>query len=362
MATQKDLRFIYQSKNSTAGLTDILAEVYLNKVAKAVAGSAISFTATANGSVITALDATNSPGVYEVLIKAADLTAYGVAQGQYNALEVVVNSTSTPAEAIFRTELTVANTDDIDLKLGTPAGASVSADIAQVETNVLAIKADLETGSSSLANIFAAVQAIQNGVISNGIGYVIPALIIPASGSTTYKIPITVMNNDGALVDPTSNTVTVGLLNAAGTDRGSYLTGASGSPATVSATRDSVGQYHVVVVVPSTAVQEDLIFSFAYSIGANAMVRYGQSQTITDVNADGFALQTTLLNVQTTVNSTQALASGSNGFAAINSAVAALQADLDTNVEGSGFSNSTDSLHQISAYMRANLYTGGRAV
>lgn len=370
MAVQKDFRIEYQSKNFTTGLTDVKAQVYLNGVAKATGGTAITATANANGSKITELDATNSPGIYEVLLKAADLTAWGVAQGQANFLAVDIDSTSKSAPAPFRALLTVASDDDIDVKLGTPAGASVSADIAAVKTDTAAIKADLETGSSSLANILAAIQSVQNGVISNGIGYVIPALIIPASSSTTYRIPITVMNNDGALVDPTSNLVTVGLLNAAGTDRGSFLTGSSGSPATVAATRDSLGQYHVNVVIPSSAVQEDLIFSFAYTIGANAMVRFGQSQTITDVNADGLALQSTLLAVKSDVED------ATNGLAAIKAAVngvqttatanataiAALQSDVTSNVEGAGFSNTTDSLHQISTYLRANLFTGGRAV
>lgn len=342
MAVQKDLRILYQAKNNTTGLTDVKAQVYFNGVAKATGGTAITATPNAAGSKVTELDATNSPGYYEVLLKAADLTTWGVSQSGANVIDGEVDSTSKPASAPFRYDLTVANTDDIDKKLGAPAGATVSADIA---------------------NILLAIQAVQNGVISNGVGYVIPSLIIPPSGSTTYRIPITIMNNDGALVDPTSNLVTVGLLNSAGADRGSFLTGSSGTPATVAATKDSTGQYHVNVVIPSTAVQEELLFSFAYTIGSNAMVRFGQSQTITDVNADGLALQSTLLATQTTVNSIQSeVTDATNGLPAIKTAVVGIQADITNNVEGAGFSNTTDSLHAIATYVIANLFTGGRAV
>ena len=39
-----------------------------------------------------------------------------------------------------------------------------------------------------------------------------------------------------------------------------------------------------------------------------------------------------------------------------------LQSDIMNNVEGAGFSNSTDSLHEISLYMRDNLFLGGKAI
>lgn len=371
MASQKPLRILYQAKNNTTGLTDVKAQVYLNGVAKAVGGSAI---------VLSEVDSVNSPGLYELLILAATLTTWGVAAGSYNCIEGYIDSVSHSAKAPFREELTVANTDDIDSKLGspagasvsadiaaikselgTPAGASVSADIAAVKADTAAIKVDVESAASSLPNILAAVQAIQNNA---GFAIPVPAqVIIPPSGSNTYKIPLTIYNEKNQLVDPDSSSIIVGLVNYAGVDRGSYLTGSSGSPATVAATRDSLGQYHVDVVIPSSAPQEELIFTFSYAIGGAATARKAVTVAVTDVNADGFALQTTLLATQTTVNSIQSeVTDGSSGLAAIKSAVDALQSDVTSNVEGAGFDNSTDSLVQISSFLRANLYQGGRAV
>lgn len=402
MATQKDLRFIYQSKNNITGLTDVRAQIYVDGLAKAVGVNAINATPNANGSQISEVDATNAPGIYEVFIAAADLTAWGVAAGSYSALEARIDSASKAAPAIFRQEETVANLDDIntrlgapvgasisadiaaiETKLGTPAGASVSADIAAIKSDTGAIKADLETGPNSLATILSNIQSLQNASIGNGVGFVLPMMLIPASGSNTYRIPITIQNNDGALIDPTSNLVTVGVLNAAGTDRGGYLTGSSGSPATVAATRDSVGQYHVMFVVPSTAVEEDLNFSFAYTVGSNAMVRYGQAQLLTDMAASGFALQSTLLAVQTTVNAIDSeVTNGTYGLAAIEAiltngtyGLAAIEALLVNGTyglsalqvqgaatQGVGFTGSTDSLHAIRAFLDANVYSGGRAI
>jgi hypothetical protein len=398
MATQKQLRFLYQAKNNATGLTDVKAQVYLNGVAKAVNGSSI---------VGTELDATNSPGVYEIILTAAMLTAYGVVAGSYAALEVKVDSATKSAETIFRQELTVANIDDIDTKIGSPVGASVSADIAAVKSDTAAIKVDLESGTSSLATILAAINQIKANA---GFAVPVPATLVkPASGSNTYRIPVTLYNESNALVDADTNSIAVSLVNQSGADRSSYLTGASGTSAPM--VRDSLGQYHIDIAIPSTAAQEELLFNFAYSIGSVATARRTVTEIITDVNADGFALQTTLVATQTTVNAINALitdptnglaniesqisngtyglsalqtlstaiqsllTNGTYGLSAINTAVGAVNTTLANATyglsalqvqgaasQGTGFVSSTDSLHAISLYLSANVYSGGRAV
>ncbi len=420
MSGPRDLRLIYQAKNNTTGLTDVKGQFYVNGVAKATGTSAL---------VFTALDATNAPGVYYCDVPAATLTSWGLTAGASFDVEVSINSATAPAQAIFRATLSVSNPDDIisiigttstgsvsgdiaaiQTKLGSPAGASVSADIASVKSDTSAIKADLETGSASLSTILSNIQALQNASISNGVGFVLPTMIIPATGSNSYLVPITVLNNEGALIDPNSNLITVGVKNSAGVDRGSFLVGSSGTPATVSATRTGTGQYNVTVSIPSTEVEEELIFSFSYVIGSNAMVRYGVSQTLADANAAGYALQSTLLATQTTVNNINTLATsstygfaalqallanGTYGLAALAAAIATVQTTVSSNnglltngtyglaalqaylssgayslptilaaeqaSQGSGFVGSTDSLHAISQYLQNNVYAGGRA-
>lgn len=398
MAVQKPVRFLYQSKNNRTGLTDVKAKVFFNGVSKAVGASAIT---------LTELDSVNMAGIYELLIPAATLTSWGAAQGQMNVIEGVIDSVTAPAPAPFREEITVANSDDLDIKLGTPVGVSVSADVAAVKSDTSAIKIDLETGASSLATILAAVQAIQNNA---GFAVPVPATLIkPASGSNTYRIPVSLYNTKNALVDADTNSIVVTLVNQAGADRSTYLTGnAAGSAPMV---RDSLGQYHVDVAIPSTASQEELLFNFAYAIGGAVTARRAVSEIISDVNADGFALQSTLLTTQTTVNAINALVTDPvNGLANIESQIAngtyglnalqvlssaiqallnngtyglsAIQTALTGNTallnnatyglsalqvqgaatQGSGFVAGTDDLHSFSTFVRANLYSGGRAV
>lgn len=499
-ATQNDLRITYQSRNNTTGLTDVKAQVYLNGVAKAVGGSAI---------VLTEVDATNSPGMYELVIAAATLTGWGVTgAGTLNVLSGWIDSVAKPAPSPFKAELTVANLDDIDSKLGVPATTTIAADIAAVKSdtastlstvgtinsNVSAIKADIETGPYKLQNILEGVQAIQNQA---GFALPIPAeMLVPVTGSTPYRLPLTIYDNVNALVDPEDQWIQATVANQTGTDEGAYLTGFStglkekqnitavadvagslnnkyfyinepgagvgayvwfnvngagvdpgpfgtrtavpvaiatgASAATVAAAvavainaltgrftatavgaivtvynvvsgttaaatdagatgftftviiagdattkyamavRDSLGQYHVDVAIPSTAtVDDELIFSFAYSIGAAPTVRKSVTILVDNV-ATGGALQSTLLAVQTTVNTIEATVdSVTYGNAAIKTAVDGIQTDVTTalgdlttvlanqaDIEGTGFVTGTDSLHQLSL----RIFTGGRAV
>jgi hypothetical protein len=347
----KPLYILYQAKNNTTGLTDVKAQIYFNGTAKLVGASAL---------LLTELDSTNSPGLYQLMVSAAQLTTMGVATGQVNTVEGYIDSVTKPAKAPFREEVEVTDTDDLGVLVGTPAGASVSADIAAVKTDTAAIKVDLETGTNSLANILAAINSIKNGA---GFAVPVPAeMIIPSSGSNAYLIPVTFYNAANTLIDPDTNTVTVGLINQAGTSRTSYLS-------STTMTRASTGQYTVTTTIPNTAPEEQLIFSFSYSINSAATVRKATTDVITDINAAGLALQSTLLATQTTVNAINTLTTdATNGLAAIKtavttvgSAVTSLQTDVTNNIEGSGFTNATDSLHQISLAI-ANIGVGGRAV
>ena len=333
MAVQKDVRFLYQAKNNTTGLTDVKAQVFLNGSAKAVGGSAL---------VLTEVDATNAPGLYELLIPSASLVTWGVLQSGEFTIEGIIDSATQPAPAPFKQLVTVASEDDVDVaiagietKLGTPAGASVSADIAALLT---------------------AVQVIQNNA-----GFAIPVpsqLAKPATGSNVYRIPLTIYNDANALIDPDSNSIVVSLANSAGTDRGSMLTGYTAGSAP--AVRDSLGQYHIDVTIASTAVEEELIFDFAYAIAAAATARKCTTVVVSNASITGFALQSTLLDVQTTIGAidtntaaTQTLAAGADGFAAIKADTAAIKSDVESGTYG---------LSAIHTFLVANVYIGGKAV
>lgn len=372
MATQKPLRFIYQSRNSITGLTDVKAQIYVNGAPKAVGANAIAATELAYG-------------IYEVVITAANLTAWGVAPGAYTALEAVIDSTLQPNRAIFRQELTLSNLDDIDTHLSTQDTA-----IAAVKSDTAAIKVDLETGPAALTVLSTKLDKILN---NSGFALSVPEqLLRPASGSNPYRITQTFYDdqNEG-LVDVDTNAITVTVMNQAGADRSSYLVGyvagSSGAPGSAPAVRDSQGQYHVDLSIPSTAAQEQLNFTFSYAIRGQATARKGTSVIITDVQAQGFALQSTLLDVQTRAtdvqtkvnDATYGLAAANTlqsaiktqtdkigdatfGLSVIRSALGLLQTDVTNNVEGAGFMTGTDSLHAISQFLIQNVVSGGRAV
>lgn len=354
----------YQSKNNTTGLTDVKAQVYLNGVAKLVGASAV---------VLTEVDATNSPGLYQLLLTALQLTTMGVVTGQVNSLVAYIDSVTKPGKAPLRIEVELYDLDDLVTLVGTPANVTVSADIAAVKTDTAAIKVDLESGASSLPTILAAINSIKNNA-----GFSVPVptpMLVPNTGSNTYLIPVTIYNEANTLIDPDSNTITVSVANQAGTSRNTYLSATT-------MTRLSTGQYTVVVTIAAAAPEEQLLFSFAYAIGGNATVRKASTNVIPDVTADGLALQSTLLATQTTVNANNALLSNATyGLSALQVIEAANQGTLNNAtyglpalqtqgaanasalaaIEGTGFVTGTDSLHQLSQAI-ANIGVGGRAV
>jgi len=365
----KPLPLSYQGKNNSTGLT-IKAQAYLNGVAKAVGVSALT---------LSELDSTNVPGIYIGSISAAQLVSWGAANG--DTVRVEMDATNSGKSSPYPISFTVSSisTDDLDAHLGTQDTA-----IAAVKSDTAAIKSDLESGSADLANILAAVQAIQNNA---GFAMPVPAqLIKPGSGSNTYRIPLTFYNSQNALIDPDGKSVIVSLVNQSGADRGSYLVGSAGSPGTVAATWDSLGQLHVDVSIPSTASQEQLTASFAYAIGGAGTVRKSVTEIVSDVTADGFALQSTLTSVQSDVSAiksdvenatsgvvaikteldavkiqTDKIGDATIGLSAIKTAVNGVLAEAQNNIEGTGFNATTDSLHAIAAFLTANVYSGGRA-
>jgi hypothetical protein len=358
MAT-KQIEIAYQAKNNTTGLVDVKAQCYFNGTAKATGSVGSPIT-------LTEQDATNSPGLYVLTIPAATLTTWGVTTGQSNTVTGYINSVTQPARAPFREEVQVYDSDDIEVLLGTPAGASVSADILTANTAIAAVKVDLESGTNSLANILAAITAIQNNA-----GFSIPfagPFVIPSSGSNAYLIPLTFYNSVNTLIDPDSNTVTMALVNQSGTSRGSYL-GAT------TAVRVSAGRYTVAISVPSTAIEEQWTLSASYSIGGAATVRNSVADVILDILAAGTALQSTLLATQTTVGTINtAIANGTYGLSALQTQGATTSTNVLANntILSNGtyglsalqslLANGTYGLNALLTAISAGGSVGGRAV
>ena len=398
----------YTSRNNQSGLADVKGQIYVDGIPKAIGASALSFTE---------LDATNAAGVYILVISAALLSSYGVSNGQN--VEVYINSASKSAPAQFKQIVSSISTDDLDSHLTSQDGVLTSIQTTGTDTNtkVGAIKVDLESGPYNLSNLAASIAAVQSAVsaIQNTTNFSasIPEPITrPASGSNTFRLPIRIFNERGQMADADSNLINVAVSNQAGVDRGSILTGYSAGLAP--AVRDSQGVYHIDMAIPSSQALEGLNFTFTYAVASVAFNQGRAGAVVSDVQADGFALQTTLLNVQTTVNDADALLNnatyglsaantlhlaiqsllqnGTYGLSALQSilsngtyglsalqtilsngvyglqAANTLQNTISTNVnsananlsliEGSGFATANDSLNAISA----RVYSGGRAI
>lgn len=377
----KTQRLIYTAKNFEAGLTDVTASIRRNgaSVATGVALSEVSL------------------GRYELVLSPATITGYGGA----GYFDFYINSASKSAPATA--SRWILENDEDDLRAGQLA---VEAKVDIIDTNVDAIKADVQSGTFGLAALKALIDSVQSSVsnIQNATRFVaaIPAnLIKPSSGSTSYRIPIRVYNGAGALEDPDTNSVAVSITDESGNDKTSYLAGFVAGP--VNATRTGVGVYYIDMAIPSTADLEQLNFNFAYSEASVAISAVRTSQVISDTQASGFALETTaqdiltdtadmqprVNDIQTKINSATfglsalkdlidildlnvdstlaAVNNGTYGLSAIKTAldskasqasVTAVQTTLDSDVKGTGFSNTTDSLKAISD----RIYTGGEAV
>lgn len=126
-------------------------------------------------------------------------------------------------------------------RVGSPAGASVSADLAAVQTSVNNLN-----NLSALANLFGPSQ-----------------LEIPVSGSIAYPLTLTVKDSEGHLVD-LSASPTVTAANAAGTDRSGNLSAVS---------HPGTGQYAFTYAVQSTAVQEGISIKASGTASSDSTTR-----------------------------------------------------------------------------------------
>ncbi len=154
MSIQKVLRLTYQARGGLTGLTDVRAQVYLNGAAKAVGVNAVA---------LTERDAVNAPGIYDLVLTAAQLTAMGVVSrvgtDEKNVISGVVDSFTEPSPAPFRVELTLADADDLEGAIAEVSETlgDVGADVALVRVDIAALSTKVDAAQSSLNDLSTAV-------------------------------------------------------------------------------------------------------------------------------------------------------------------------------------------------------------
>jgi hypothetical protein len=164
-----------------------------------------------------------------------------------------------------------ADTDDIQSKIGTPAGASVSADIATTNGRLTSARAGYLDNLNVGGNVASSAEAtaIQN---NTRCVRVVPDLIaIPDSSTRTYRIELLLYDEVGNMEAPDS-APTIALVNQAGTDRSSRLD--STTMALVSA-----GRYRAIYTSTAGDTEEQLVWAF--SVAEDGATRiYGNTSEV----------------------------------------------------------------------------------
>ena len=385
----KNERFIYSSRNFTTGLTDVTAKVRRNGVEVA---ASVALTEIANGR-------------YELLLTTTLIALYG-GEGFF---DLFIDSPSQKAPATASRWILANNESDLESHLGIIEGK-----VNTVGTDVSVIRGEVQNGSWGLSQLKALIDSVQSSVstiqnVTRFIAAVPSEMTRPATGlPTRYMLPMRLYDTAGNLEDPDSNVVTVSVTDEAGNDRSSYLTGYVAGP--VNAIRSGLGVYAISLDIPTSAFVEQLVFSFSYTENAIPLSSVRTANVVSDVANSGFALEGTsqsilldtqdvkprVLNIQTQINSAvhglaalkllidsvdlknvnirAELDSAAYGLSSIKTALDtkssaaqvtavqatadAIQLNINTDVKGTGFDASKDSLQKLSL----RIYTGGQVL
>lgn len=184
----------------------------------------------------------------------------------------------------------------LDGKIGTPANATVSEDIAAIALDVTdAITAigaiDTKLGSPSAGTVSADLAAILSAVsvISNSTRTVVPMLEefeLPPTGQTySYYIALNNFDGDGVPNDADSLPTVSVIESAGGTSRSANLVDDAGVASTTMI-KDSVGRYHIrYKVTDAHAANEGLMFSFTLVEGGVTRVFDKVARTVEEISS-----------------------------------------------------------------------------
>lgn len=276
-------RLLYSAKNFQTGLSDVAALPY------DPAGSV--------GSSIP-LSEIASTGIYY-----ADWDSTSLAYGTWS---FVIDSTSRPAKAYTRIQVVDGDTlnDTVFEKIDTMLDSVITAlttiegKVDVIDGNVDDIEGEVKSSTYGLSAIKSVVDAINSAVsgIQNNTQTTVAlpeVLVIPGTGTNTYKIYVNTYNNSGSMEDPDDqdpdNTkdayVSVSVQNQGGTDRSANLGGLSTSTFESKKwmTRVEQGRFSCTYAVANTHVVEELVFTFGYEEGGTTE----QSKSVTVADSAG---------------------------------------------------------------------------
>lgn len=229
-------------------------------------------------------------------------------------------------------------TGDSFARLGAPAGASVSADIAAAKADTAAIVAKLPSGLIASQN---EVLAISN---NTHVRVIVPPVIErPDSVSTTYRLWLYIYDENGNMEAPDS-LPTISAQNNVGTDRSSNLS---------AVTNPGTGQYYVDYTVAVAHALEALLFEWSIVEGG-ATKKHGAQSLVVDVTAVDFtSADRTMLQRLDTDYTTARAVKIDNLNATVTSRMAS-GATVDANLVS--FAGSTQDVTRFSYWLQTVLY------
>lgn len=375
-----------------------------------------------NGLGFAEVDGSNQPGVYRLNLTDALLIAANVLAVKDDIIQLYINDTAVGlvAPAIVKFQVHEETEDSIfDLievvegKVDTIDGivdtilvdtADMQPRIVDIETDVDANRTTLESGTFGLSALKDLIDSMQTTIdniqnVTRFSAAVSSRSVIPSAGNNDYRATMQLFDTDGNLEDPDTNQIEVSAKDETGANVTAAVlifgTQSDNGNGKIDAVKDSTGQYRFDYRVANTqSPGTQITFLFEYEENSKPLAASRVTDLIDDLAASGSALESTsqdilddtadmeprVADIQTKINSATfglaalkdlidvidsvvdgnatILGSGSFGNSALKDLIDSLQGDITDDVKGSGFSNSTDSLKEISD----RVFSGGEAI
>jgi bacterioferritin (cytochrome b1) len=312
---------------------------------------------------------TDGLGALKTLVDTVDTVVDGIQTDLSNgtdglgALKTLIDTVDTVADAVL-----VDTGTTLPATLGSPAGASMSADIADIKVDTAAAVADLANGTDGLGALKTLIDNVQTAVnaVQNNTRFVaaIPGKINrPSSGSEAVAVACYLYDEAGNMEDPDSNGLFVKISQMDGTAvTGRYFSD-SGLSSAISASgsgtfsgyfplaRASAGKYAFFYKNDTGHDEENLAIEFGWEEGSTARYQ-GRAMQVSDA-ADLDTIKSTVDGIQTD------LSNGTDGLGALKTLIDTVNTDLSNGTDGLGalktlvdtvntdLSNGTDGLGAI---------------
>ncbi len=262
-----------------------------------------------------------------------DKTGYALSSGGVQAIWDALTSALTTTNSIGKLLVDKIDTvlSTIYSRIGAPAGASISADVAAVKTDTAASQTSESTLLSRLSSARAGymdnlnvggnvassaeVVGIQNN--TRVVRVVNDVFERPDSGSTAFRVELLIYDEVGNMEAPDS-APTISVVNQAGTSRDANLDSTTMSLV-------STGRYRSTYTIDTAHVLEQLVFSFSVVEGSATRVYANPAQVVDTTAVDFTATDRTNLGAIKTQTDLLAFTSGK-----VNAQVKAIDADAIT--------------------------------